>query len=177
MKLDDSTGLRAASRFFAIATLAMTLLLLVFLAGQLREHVGSLAGGRIEPIAMLGADVLPAFFYLWALFALWATFRDISRGVTFEPAISRGLRQAGLALLGSGIASAFLVPLIKVPIILRGIANGTLKAGEHVVQLNAAYLMLMLVGIAMLLIARLFAMAAEVKARNQALEAELGEFL
>jgi len=174
---DNVAGLRAASRYFAVAPLAMALLVLVFVVGQLREQGQGVAGGETERVLILAVDMLPAAFYLWALLALWATFRDIGRGATFEPAIARGLRQLGLALLGSGIASALVEPLVKVPLIRRGIAEGTIQTGEYVVRIDAAYLMLVLVGIAILLVARLFAMAAEIRTRNQTLESELGEFL
>ena len=177
MKRDDIARLRAASRYFALATLVMTLLLLVFMGAMLLEEGSDPANARTEMLVLHTAYLLPGLFYLWALLALRMTFRDIGRGATFEPAIARGLRQLGWALLGSGVASTFLVPLIAVPIIRRGMASGTIEPGRHSSQIDAAYLMLVLVGIAILLVARLFAMAADVRARNQALEAELGEFL
>lgn len=177
MKENEITPLRAASRYFALAPLVMTAVMLIFVVGQVREWAGDPAGDRREPIALLAADMLPALFYLWALLALWATFRAVGRGATFEPTIARGLRQLGWALLGSGIASALIIPLVKVPIIKRAVASGTMEPGEHVVGIDAAYLMLVLVGIAILLVARLFAIAASIRMRNEALEAELGEFL
>lgn len=177
MKQDDIARLRAASRYFAIATMVMTLLLLVFMGAMLIEEGGDPANVRIEMLVLHTAYLLPGLFYLWALLALRMTFRDIGRGATFEPAIARGLRSFGWALVGSGITKTFVVPLVTVPIIRRGVANGTIEAGRHVTQVDAADVLLALVGIAILLVARLFAMAADVRARNQALETELGEFL
>jgi hypothetical protein len=174
---DDLKRLRAAGRHFAAAAMVMLVLFLVVVAGMVIEQVRDPANARPEIFLLRTVYVLPAAFYLWALLALWRTFRDIGGGATFEPAIARGLRQLGWALLGSGVASAFLVPLIAISILRAGRASGTIPAGGHHGQVDAAHLMLVLVGIAILLVARLFAMAAQYRARKDELETELSEFL
>lgn len=177
MSGEDLKRLRSASRHFAAAALVMTALLLIAVAGMVIEQARNPANARPELLILRTIYVLPALFYFWALLALWRTFRDIGGGATFEPAISRGLRQLGWALLGSGVASAFLVPLIAITILRAARANGTVPPGGHHGHVDAAHLMLVLVGIAILLVARLFAMAAQYRARKDELETELSEFL
>ena len=173
----DLKRLRAASRHFAAAAMVMLVLLLIAVAGMVIEQARNPANTRPEIFILRTTYVLPAFFYLWALLALRRTFRDIGSGATFEPAVARGLRQLGWALLGSGVASAFLVPLIAIFILRAGRANGTIPPGGHSGQVDAAHLMLVFVGIAIVLVARLFDMAARYRERKDELETELSEFL
>ncbi len=174
---DDLKRLRSASRHFAAAAMVMLVLFLVVVAGMVIEQARDPANARPELFVLRTIYVLPALFYFWALLALWRTFRDIGGGATFDPAISRGLRQLGWALLGSGVASAFLLPLIAITILRAARANGTIPPGGHHGHVDAAHLMLAFVGIAILLVARLFDMAARYRARKDELETELSEFL
>ncbi|HEV2126254.1 MAG TPA: DUF2975 domain-containing protein [Chloroflexota bacterium] len=177
MKHDETRRLRAASRHFAVVAMVMMVLLLVFVGAMLIEEGRDPTSARLEIFVLRTVFLLPALFYLWALLALWRTFQDIGSGATFEPAIARGLRQLGWALLGSGVASAFVVPLIAITILRPTLGNGTPVPGHSGGAIDAAYLMLALVGVAILLLARLFRMAAEYRARKDELEAELSEFL
>ncbi len=177
MKQDDFTRLRATSRHFAVVAIVMMVLLVVFVGAMIIEEGRDPTSERVEIFVLRTVFVVPSLFYLWALLALGRIFRDVGRGATFEPTIARGLRQLGWALLGGGLASALVVPLIAITVLRPALAAGGPAPGHYEGRIDAAYLMLALVGVAILLVARLFGMAFGYRARNDELETELSEFL
>jgi hypothetical protein len=115
----------------------------------------------------------PAFFYLYALWAIARAFGAFARGGLFGAAMAGGCRRAGIALAIGATASA-----LGVPNAMRLLAQRGLVAGQHgsVMIFDTAYLAVGVVGIALFLFGGLLERAAEVQQEAQDLRAELGEF-
>jgi hypothetical protein len=173
MDIESLAALRRQSGLFAKFTLVLALALVAGIATCLAS-LPLRSGG--DPDWLMGLHLLywfPSLFYLWVLVAVRRTFADVAKGALFGPAVARGLRHLGWALIVGGILNTALAPLLQTARLPSGFADGrTLIFG-----FDSAYLVLSLVGAAVLLLARLIRTAADYQAKNEALEAELDEFL
>lgn len=118
----------------------------------------------------------PAFFYLYALWAIGRSFGAFARGGLFGSAMAKGCRRAGVALAVGATASA-----VGVPNAVRLLAQQGLVPAQHrgfgsILIFDTAYLAVGVVGIALFLLGQLLERAAEVQQEAQDLRAELGEF-
>lgn len=172
-------GLRRQSGSFAtITTIAMLLLGLVMLV-TIRLSVLGVERG-MSSAADAGVRLflywLPSFFYLWGLWAIRRIFRDLAKGAMFQPAIGGGLTQLGWAIVGGAVVSAVAVPNLLRWSIQAGLITGTTRPNQGLLHFDVAYLMLFLVGGAILLLARLLRVAAEYQEESRRLRSELEEF-
>jgi hypothetical protein len=169
--------LERSSRRFATTTAVFAGLLLAVLAWEWSEVLREPSPGGRGFLLVQALYWTPAPFYLWALWAIRRTFRDIAAGAAFSPAVARGLRHLGLANVLGGALSLVMVPILKLA-----------RRGDHVAAMERlasidfddalmwTYLMLVFLGISLLLLSRLITRAVAFRARNEALERELKEF-
>ena len=172
MDIDAQAALRRQSRLFAGLTL---LLALVLAAGIVVCMASALLAPRDSgALALLHALYwFPSLFYFWVLIAVRRAFVDIAAGALFGPAVERGLRHLGWCLIAGGILSTLLAPWVRSGPLPPGFVDGR----TQVFGLDSVDLVLALVGIAVLLISRLLALAGAYRNRSHALEAELRGFL
>ena len=174
-----ASGLRRQSgRFAAITTVIMLLLVALML---LTVRLAVLDAGRngtsaAEAVVRLALYWLPALFYLWGLWAIRRIFRDLALGAMFEPAVAAGLTQLGSAIVGGAVASAVAVPNLLRWSIQAGLFPGSTRPLQGILHFDVAYLMLALVGGAILLLARLLRVAAAYQEESRRLRSELDEF-
>lgn|GEM_PF-2622607 len=174
-------GFRRQSGRFASVTGFTTILVIALMLfnvfHNLRSAVaGALPGGASEALLSAALFWLPGFFFLWGLWAIWRIFKGISRGDLFGPAIGAGLTQLGWALLGGGAASAVAVPNLLRWSIEAGLVSGITRKHQGILHFDMAYVMLVLLGGAILLLGKLIRRAGEYRAESVKLQAELDEF-
>ena len=164
------------SRQFATATVLLGLVIVGVFAVTMGSAFRAPAADQPELQVMYAVYWLPSLFYLWALVAIRRTFVDIGAGALFAPAVARGLRQVGWALLVGGMVNLIIIRVIQNSSLPRGFSTGETHLFRGL-NFDPAYVMLILIGLALLLMGRLITAAAEARARTEQLEAELGEFL
>ena len=174
----DLELLRRQSRWFGRATL--TLLVLTALVILVPTVVSILVlVGRGEPWARLAGWSLlfwsPAIFYLYALWAIRGAFSDFATGGVFGPAIATGCVRAGAGLAIGGTMSAVGVPNLQRIVGLAAGPHGTLGNVGTVLHFDTAYLAVGVIGVALVLLGRLLARAAELQAETARLRGELYE--
>jgi hypothetical protein len=169
--------LERSSRRFATTTAVLGGLLLAVLAWEWSEVFREPSSAERGFLLVQALYWSPAPFYLWALWALRRTFRDVAAGAAFTPAVARALRRLGLANVVGGSLGLFMVPILKLA-----------RRGAHVAAMERlasidfddvlmwTYLMLIFMGITLLLLSRLMTRAVAFRARNEALERELEGF-
>lgn len=109
---------------------------------------------------------IPSAFYLYALWAIRSAFRDFAVGGVFGPAIASGCTRAGLALaVGAGLSAVGMPNIIHL-----------LKGGGSILHFDIAYLAVGIVGLALVLLGRLLARAADLQRETAELRSELSEF-
>lgn len=118
----------------------------------------------------------PAFFYLYALWAIGRSFGAFARGGLFGSAMAKGCRRAGVALAVGATASALGVPNAVRLLAQQGLVPARHRDFGSILIFDTAYLAVGVVGIALFLLGQLLERAAEVQKEAQALRAELGEF-
>ena len=157
-----SLWLSRLTLFLFLATFAVTVGL------QLVGLIISAVRGTAPPAAMGSAALLwlPVPFYLYALWAIRGVFRDFARGGTLGPAIASGCVHAGGALAIGATLSA-----VGVPNLAR-----LIRGGGSFLMFDVAYLAVGVVGLALILLGRLLARAAEAQSEAAALREELGGF-
>ena len=129
--------------------------------------LGTLRGEPIPPpLAFTALLWLPVPFYLYALWAIRGAFRSFALGGTFGPAIASGCTRAGFALAAGATLSALVVPNLMRLVHGRG----------GFLTFDVAYLAVGVVGLALILLGRLLARAAEVQSEAARLQEELGGF-
>ena len=168
-------AIRRRSRQFATATALLALLIIGVFAFTMVTALTAPARDRQALVVLYGVYWFPSLFYLWALVAIRRTFLDIGRGSLFAMAVAKGLRQVGWALLIGGAVNSLIIRVVQSAYLPGGFSTGETHAFRGV-EFDPAYIMLILIGLALLLLARLVHAAAEERARADRLEAELSEF-
>lgn len=163
-----------------LSRLTLFLLVATALAIVLPTAIGLATVVRAEAMArhILFAFVVwfPAFFYLYALWAIGRSFGAFARGGLFGAQMAKGCRRAGVALALGGTASAVGVPNAMRLLSQYDLLHGLGRRFGSVLIFDAAYLAVGVVGIALFLLGQLLDRAAEVQQEAQALRTELGEF-
>lgn len=118
----------------------------------------------------------PAFFYLYALWAIARSFGAFAQGGLFGAQMAKGCRRAGVALALGATASAVGVPNAMRLLSQYDVLHGMGQRFGSILIFDAAYLAVGVVGIALFLLGQLLERAAEVQKEAQDLRAELGEF-
>lgn len=134
-------------------------------------------GMRFWPV-LIRALVLwsPAVFYLYSLWAIRSAFRSFALGGVFGPSIATGCTRAGVALAIGATLSAVGLPNLMRLLRDMGLLEGLGSAFVGVLVFDTAYLAVGVVGLALILLGRLLARAAEIQADAARLEDELGGF-
>ena len=171
--------LRRHSRWLSRLTLA--LLLATALIILLPTVIALAAAAQGRPIGRNTLTVLvlwlPAFFYLYALWAIARSFGAFARGGVFGPAMAKGCRRAGVALALGGTASAVGVPNLLRILARQGSIDSSPYGNGSVLIFDTAYLAVGVVGISFFLLGGLIERAAEMQQEAQELRAELGGFV
>ena len=173
MDSDPQAAVQKQSHLFAHATLALMVILCLGIAICFASALRA-PSGDVHELTLLHAFYwFPSLFYLWVLVAVRRTFADIARGAMFGPSIERGLRHLGWGLIGGGFLSTILAPWVRSGPLPMSYVDGR----TQIFGIDDADLVLALVGVAVLLVARLLSRAARTHARSIALEAELKGFV
>jgi len=173
---ESAERIQRRSRQFATATVAMGLVIVGAFAVTMGSAFRAPAADQPELQVMYAVYWVPSLFYLWALVAIRRTFLDIGAGALFAPAVALGLRQVGWALLAGGAVNLIIIRIIQNSYLPRGFSTGETHVFRGL-NFDPAYIMLILIGLALLLLGRLIKAAADESARAKRLETELGEFL
>jgi hypothetical protein len=159
----------ATFMFGAIATLAVGILVVILLRGQ------ALGATRVTRLAISWS---PAIGYLWALWTLRDMFRALARdGLTFQPAVVRGLGRLGTAL---GIGAALSVMQGGVIYFLtRAWRTGGVVPGDSspIMSVNVPALTLVVTSMALTVLAQMLARGARLEAETTRLKAALDDFI
>ncbi len=136
------------------ARLLRDLVTLVFVVLALVLSIELLGGvtGHYSLHALTGR--LPVFFYLAAIWMVRAAFASIARGVLFDSVVPRLIARVGIALAAGALANVFVVPWIW---------RFAFERGAWA-WYDPAAITLGVVGFALILVARLLAQAAEMRA-------------
>lgn len=170
------TEIQRRSRQFAVITTVLALIIITAFALTMASALTAPAADRPELPILYAVYWFPTLFYLWALVAVRRTFGDIGRGALFGPTVARGLRHVGWSLLIGGTVNSIIIHIVQSAFVPAGFSTGETHAFRGL-KFDPAYIMLILIGLALLLLAKLIAAAAEQRARADRLESELGEFL
>jgi hypothetical protein len=112
----------------------------------------------------------PSAFYLWALWTLRGLFAGLSRsGPSAQPSITRALARIGWALMGGAVTT-----LVTAPVVLA--MENPHRAGGFAV-FNVPALTLGLLGLALIIVARMLKQAIAAEARVKSLENVLEGFV
>ena len=170
------TALQRRSRRLAVITAAMA-------AGLLAGIVSTIAYVAIyrpddmpELLILYGLYWFPSLFYAWGLAAVSLIFVEIGKGALFGPAVGRGMRRLGAALIGGGAINLITILLLHNARLPEGFSDGTTQPFAGL-EFDPAYLVLILVGLALVLLAQLLQLAETYRAKATELQAELDEFL
>lgn len=143
---------RLTTLVFILLALAVAVdLMAVLRSGEPGTNAGFLAIYR-----------LPMLFYLFAIWMVRRAFGELARGVLFDQVVPTLLTRVGLALAAGATATVFVTPLL-----LRSIEGSRWSAYA---QFDPAAITLGVVGLMLVILARLLGMAA-------AMRAELDEIL
>lgn len=158
---------------FANATMLLILILCFGIAVCFSTALIAPAGDVHELTLLHALYWFPSLFYLWVLMAIRRTFLDIAAGAMFGPSIERGLRHLGWCMVAGGIAGTVLAPWVRSAPLPAGMVDGR----TQIFGIDDADLVIALIGVAVLLLARLLSAAARTHERSLALEAELKGFI
>jgi hypothetical protein len=176
LKHSAETEIQRSGRQFAFITGLLALVIFAALAVSMGVAFSAPPADRPALPLLYAVYWFPSLFYVWALIAIRRTFRDIGRGALFGPSIARGLRHVGWALLIGGAVNSFIIGVVHNSYVPQGFSTGDTHAFRGL-SFDPAYIMLVLIGLALLLLARLIKAAADERSRADRLESELGEFL
>ena len=169
-------ALQRRSRRFGLATAAMAGALLAAIVASF-AYVAAFRPQDVPELLVLYALYwFPALFYAWGLAAVSLIFVEIGRGALFGPAVGRGLRRLGTALIGGGAVNLVTLFLLHNATLPGGLSDGTTRPFAGL-EFDPAYVVLILVGCALVLLAQLLQLAEGYRSRATRLEAELDEFL
>ena len=102
----------------------------------------------------------PAVFYLWALWSIRRALGDVAAGRSFQPAFARRLRDVGLGLAAGALMSAVVQPNLMRLLSAPGLRFPFAAWGHF----DVAYIAVGAIGLALILLSRLLARAAEMQA-------------
>jgi len=155
---------------------ATTILILILCVGIVICFSSALVApvGDVHALTLLHALYwFPSLFYLWVLISIRRTFVDIAAGAMFGPSIERGIRHLGSCMVAGGIAGTILAPWVRSAPLPAGMVDGR----TQIFGIDDADLVIALIGVAVLLLARLIKLAGARQERSHALEAELNGFV
>ena len=115
------------------------------------EVLGALTG-HYPPRAVIGR--LPVVFYLAAIWMMRSSLASIARGVLFDRVLPQMIERVGVALGAGALTNVFVVPWIW---------KAAFGSGGYA-WYDPAAITLGVVGFALILVARLLAQAAEIRA-------------
>jgi hypothetical protein len=173
MDTETELRLRRQSRMFANATAVLILILGLGIAICFSTAVMAPAGDVHELTLRHALYWFPSLFYLWVLVAIRRTFVDVAAGEMLGTSIERGLRHLGWCMIAGGIAGTILAPWVRSAPLPAGLVDGR----TQIFGIDDADLVIALIGVAVLLLARLLSLAARTRGRSAALEAELKGFI
>lgn len=173
MDSETELQLRRQSRMFANATMALILILCFGIAVCFATALTAPPGDVHELTLLHALYWFPSLFYLWVLVAIRRAFVDISAGAMFGPSVERGLRHLGWCMVAGGIAGTILAPWVRSAPLPAGIVDGR----TQIFGIDDADLVIALIGLAVLLLARLLSIAGRNAERSVALEGELKGFI
>lgn len=166
-------ALRRQSRIFANATAVLILILCFGIAICFSTALMAPAGDVHELTLLHALYWFPSLFYLWVLVAIRRTFVDIAAGAMFGVSLERGLSHLGWCMVAGGIVGTILAPWVRSGPLPAGIVDGR----TQIFGIDDADLVIALIGLAVLLLARLVSLAGRTQERAAVLEAELKGFL
>lgn len=170
------SALQRRSRLFALITAVMAVALLTAIIFTFAYVAIFRPGDVPELLILYGLYWFPTLFYAWGLVAVSLIFVDIGKGALFGPAVGRGLRRLGAALIAGGAVNLIIIRVLHNAQVPHGFSDGTTRPFSGL-EFDPAYLVLILVGFALVLLAQLLQLAEAYRARATELEAELDEFL
>lgn len=173
METESERRLRTQSRMFANSTSALIVILCFGIVICFSTALMAPAGDVHELTLLHALYWFPSLFYLWVLVAIRRTFVDIAAGATFGSSIERALRHLGWCMVAGGIAGTLLAPWVRSAPLPPGMVDGR----TQVFGIDDADLVIALIGVAVLLVARLLSAAARAQEHSAALEAELKGFI
>jgi hypothetical protein len=167
-----SLWLSRLTLFLLVATALIIIVPTIYGFTQVERY-----GMRFWPV-LIRALVLwsPAVFYLYSLWAIRSGFRSFALGGVFGPAIATGCTRAGIALAIGATLSAVGLPNLMRVLQDMGILEGLGSSFAGVLIFDTAYLAVGVVGLALILLGRLLARAAEIQADAARMQDELGGF-
>jgi hypothetical protein len=165
--------LRRQSRMFANGTTVLALILCFGIAVCFSAALMAPAGDVHELSLLHALYWFPSLFYLWVLVAIRRTFIDIAAGAMFGRSIERALRHLGWGMIAGGIAGTVLAPWMHSATLPSGMIDGR----TQIFGIDDADLVIALIGLAVLLLARLLSVAGRTAERSADLEAELKGFI
>jgi hypothetical protein len=173
MDAESKQALRRQSRIFGNATAVLILILGFGITICFLTALMAPAGDVHELTLVHMLYWFPSLFYLWVLVAIRRTFVDIAAGAMFGASLERGLRHLGRCMVAGGIAGTILAPWVRSGPLPGGMVDGR----TQIFGIDDADLVIALIGLAVLLLARLLSVAARTQAHSAALEAELKGFI
>ncbi len=156
-----------------VACTALLILLPTFISLAARGASGDARQALLRWCVVIG---FPSVFYLYALWAFRAIFRGFAVNGVFGSSLSRGCSRAGVALALGATVSAVVAPNL-LRLLGSDVGDGYLGAGPTLLRFDLAYLAVGAVGLALVLLGRLLARAAEAQQENARLRDELDGFL
>jgi len=174
----DVELLRRQSRWFGHATLTLLVLTALVILVPTVISVVVLVGRGESWTELAGWSLLfwsPAIFYLYALWTIRSAFSSFASGGVFGPSIATGCVRAGAGLAIGGTMSAVGVPNLQRIIGLPAVLGHSFGHVGTVLHFDTAYLAVGVIGIALILLGRLLARAAELQAETSRLRGELEE--
>jgi hypothetical protein len=169
-------ALQRRSRRFALITAVLAAGLLAAIVSTF-AYVAIFRPADVPELLILYALYwFPTLFYVWGLAAVSLIFVDVGRGALFGSAVGRGLRRLGIALIGGGAVNLLIIHVLHNAQVPTGFSDGTTRPFAGL-EFDPAYVVLILVGFALLLLAQLLQLAETYRTRAAELEAELDAFL
>lgn len=154
--------MRGTSLVIGLILLVAALYVYVVLRAQLDDP---------QVLLRLTLSWLPSVFYLWALWILRGLFAALAGdGLRLEPGIGKAMARIGVTLMAGGATTLLTAPLVGL------LARQPHKMGSFPL-LNVPALVLMMLGLALLLLARLLRQGVALQAEAGRLRDELQGFI
>ena len=172
----DLTRESARLRLFATLVFAGTALIAAgpLVAVMLRATVGADVSMQEVNFGLLAT--LPSLFFLWGVWCVRRVAGALAKGALFEPVVVTAVRDVGVALVAGAAAGAIVVPNLGRWGRMAGLLPGHAHPFESLFYFDTAYVAVGMVGLALMLLARLVKRAADERQRADTLKAELDEF-